>query len=196
VWDCIVENILCSSNLALSVYNLHFERTGQIKSKTGKLLGGPMGWFVRKFLSLSGKRNRRRGQSLVEFAILLPLLVLIVFGVLDLGRAFFALITITNAAREGARFAVLKLPLADGMSTSESDKIKLAAVAEILPTDLGIDPDSLHVTTACIPSPCASGSSLQVAVEAHYISIINTASMGVLFPNDITMRRAIQMVIP
>jgi hypothetical protein len=168
----------------------------KLRVKTGKLLGEPMGWFDRKLLNLSAKRNRRRGQSLVEFAILLPLLILIVFGVLDLGRAFFALITITNAAREGARFAVLKLPLADGMSTTESDQIKLAAVAEILPTDLGIDPDSLHVTTTCIPSPCGSGSSLQVTVDAHYVSIINTAFMGVFFPNDITMRRSIQMVIP
>ena len=39
----------------------------------------------------------------MEFALLLPILVLVVFGVLELGRAFFALVAITNAAREGAR---------------------------------------------------------------------------------------------
>ena len=47
--------------------------------------------------------KHRQGQGLVEFALLLPILVLVVFGVLELGRAFFALIAITNAAREGAR---------------------------------------------------------------------------------------------
>jgi hypothetical protein len=50
-------------------------------------------------------RGGRKGQSLVELAIALPLMVLIMFGVLDLGRAFFSLITIHNAAREGARTA-------------------------------------------------------------------------------------------
>ena len=48
--------------------------------------------------------NGSKGQELMEFAIVLPLLLLIVFGVLDLGRLFHALITITNAAREGARY--------------------------------------------------------------------------------------------
>jgi Flp pilus assembly protein TadG len=46
------------------------------------------------------------GQSLLEFALLLPVLFLILFGVLDLGRLFFANVTITNASREAARFAV------------------------------------------------------------------------------------------
>ncbi len=43
------------------------------------------------------------GQSLVEFALILPLFVLFIIGVFELGRAFFAYIAISNAAREGAR---------------------------------------------------------------------------------------------
>lgn len=43
------------------------------------------------------------GQSLTELAILLPLLLLMLVGTLDLGRAFFAYVTVANAAREGAR---------------------------------------------------------------------------------------------
>ncbi len=55
-----------------------------------------------------GKRYKKgRGQSLVEFALVLPLLALIVLGALDLGRAFFTLIVITNAAREGARYGTI-----------------------------------------------------------------------------------------
>lgn len=50
-----------------------------------------------------GKRSLD-GQSLVEFALTLPLLMLILLGVLDLGRLFFAYIAINNAAREGARY--------------------------------------------------------------------------------------------
>src|SRR5688572_16139706 len=47
-----------------------------------------------------------RGHGAVEFALLLPLLLLIAFGVLDLGRILHASITITNAAREGVRHAM------------------------------------------------------------------------------------------
>ena len=45
-----------------------------------------------------------RGQSLVEFAILLPILMVLFVGVLDLGRMFHAYLTIQNASREGARY--------------------------------------------------------------------------------------------
>lgn len=51
------------------------------------------------------KRSAQEGQSLVELALLLPVLLLILVGVLDLGRAFHAYVTVMNAAREGARYA-------------------------------------------------------------------------------------------
>jgi Flp pilus assembly protein TadG len=47
-----------------------------------------------------------RGQSLVELALVLPLLILLLTGMVDLGRAFYGFISITNGAREGARYAV------------------------------------------------------------------------------------------
>lgn len=47
-----------------------------------------------------------RGANLVEMALLVPLLLLILVGVTDLGRAYFTYITMINAAREGARWAV------------------------------------------------------------------------------------------
>jgi Flp pilus assembly protein TadG len=51
--------------------------------------------------------RRRRGQALVEFALVLPLLLLLLVGLFDLGRAVFAYNTLTNAAREGARIAIV-----------------------------------------------------------------------------------------
>ena len=45
-----------------------------------------------------------RGQSLVEFALVLPLMLLIVLGAVDLGRAYVMTITMQNAAKEGAFF--------------------------------------------------------------------------------------------
>lgn len=60
--------------------------------------------------TLRGRARRgeagRRGQSLVELALLLPLLALILVGTLDLGRAFFAHQRLTNAVREGALFGI------------------------------------------------------------------------------------------
>ncbi len=44
-----------------------------------------------------------RGAAAVEFALVLPILVLIICGVVDFGRAYNANLTLTHAAREGAR---------------------------------------------------------------------------------------------
>ena len=50
------------------------------------------------------QKRRERGQSLVETAVVLPILLLLVAAIVDFGRAFDAYIVLTNAAREGARF--------------------------------------------------------------------------------------------
>ena len=49
----------------------------------------------------------RQGQTLVEFALLLPVFLLIVVIVIDLGRAIYFYSTIHNAAREGARYGII-----------------------------------------------------------------------------------------
>jgi hypothetical protein len=53
------------------------------------------------------RRTRSRGQALVEFALIFPVFMLILFGLFDVGRAVFAYTAITNAAREGARLAIV-----------------------------------------------------------------------------------------
>jgi len=52
------------------------------------------------------RSRRKRGQALAEMAVMVPFLVIGMMGMLDLGRAFYYQIAITNAVREGARFAV------------------------------------------------------------------------------------------
>ena len=51
-----------------------------------------------------------RAAAMVEFAIVLPVLLLIVFGIVDFGRALYTLNDLTAAAREGARKAAVQLP--------------------------------------------------------------------------------------
>ena len=48
-----------------------------------------------------------RGQSLVEFALVIPVFLLIMVAIFDVGRAVFAYNSVTNAAREAARFAAV-----------------------------------------------------------------------------------------
>ncbi|WP_330476077.1 TadE/TadG family type IV pilus assembly protein [Terrabacter sp. C0L_2] len=48
-----------------------------------------------------------RGASAVEFAIVFPILFLVIAGIVDFGRAYFYQIQLANAAREGARAAVI-----------------------------------------------------------------------------------------
>jgi Flp pilus assembly protein TadG len=52
-------------------------------------------------------RRRPRGQGLVEFAFVAPVFLLILLAIFDLGRGVFAYTSVTNAAREGARLAIV-----------------------------------------------------------------------------------------
>ena len=54
-----------------------------------------------------GPINDSKGQSLVETAIVLPLVILIVFGTIEFGRVFNAYLVVSNASREGARAAAV-----------------------------------------------------------------------------------------
>jgi Flp pilus assembly protein TadG len=51
-------------------------------------------------------RRNQRGQTLAEFALVLPILAIIIFGIIDTFRAYNAWVTIRSAAREGVRYGV------------------------------------------------------------------------------------------
>lgn len=69
-------------------------------------------------------RRREHGQSLVEFALLIPVLLIFVVAVIDFGKALFTYQVITNAAREGARRAAV--------ANEASDSVIRAAIVESL----------------------------------------------------------------
>lgn len=52
--------------------------------------------------------RRSSGQSLVEFALLLPLLLVLVMGIFEIGRAVFYYAVLSTAVREGTRYAIVQ----------------------------------------------------------------------------------------
>jgi Flp pilus assembly protein TadG len=109
-----------------------------------------------------------RGAAAVEFALLLPLLVLIVFGVIDFGRAINAQITLTQAAREGAR--ALALGQATYQTRADAAAIGLSGVTV---TDL---PDSNGVT-GCPPGSGQAGDDAVVQVTYTFTFITPVGSI-------------------
>lgn len=67
-------------------------------------VGSRIGSFARQASGPKLGMERRRGTSLVEFALILPVLMILVVGLIDLGRGWSMVGVISNAAREGARF--------------------------------------------------------------------------------------------
>ena len=70
--------------------------------------------------------EEQRGQSLVEFALLMPLMLLIITGLFDVARAVWEENTLAYAAREGTRFAIVhgsagQGPLPDGWAEGRAD---------------------------------------------------------------------------
>ena len=99
----------------------------------------------------------------MEFAIVLPLLLLVLFGVVDLGRVFHAAITITNIAREGARH---------GSIYPDATELEIAAVARDEPFNSGIDLSSSTVSRTCTDidadGTCDSGSAIRVTISYNF----------------------------
>lgn len=66
--------------------------------------------------------DRESGAAAVELALVLPILLMLVFGIVDFGRAYNAKISLTQAAREGARVRAL-----GGDATATTNRVRLAA---------------------------------------------------------------------
>ncbi len=102
----------------------------------------------------SGERGRAgQGQALVEFALVLPLLILFLLLASDIARAFDVYIAAGNMAREGAHYGSLTAANArDAAGIREAaleEGATLAAAAPTVESALGEDPDgfaSVHVT--------------------------------------------------
>lgn len=84
------------------------------------------------------RQGRQRGQSLAELALVLPLLLALFVGIADLGRAFYTIITLENAAREAVRY---RAAFPDNKGIAEARAIAEAANAGISPVTVYWNPD-------------------------------------------------------
>lgn len=105
-------------------------------------------------------RRHQRGQSLVETALVLPILLIILMGIFDFGRAVFAYNAVSNAAREAARVAIV-----NQNSTGVVDEGKRSA--------LGLDPSAIDVTFTLpgCPGTVLVGCTAQVTVDHEWSAI-------------------------
>lgn len=88
---------------------------------------------------MSKRIKRHRGQSVVEFALVIPILLLLVIGFLDLGRAMYTQSVLANAAREGARVAIIRTNSVGDIRKA----VKANAIGvEVSDSDITIDPES------------------------------------------------------
>lgn len=80
----------------------------------------------------------RRGQALVELALILPVLLMLVFGIIEFGRVMGSYLIITQAAREGARAGAV-----NPTDTAINDAVdNAAAILDSSRLDVTITPDS------------------------------------------------------
>ncbi|MEO2073799.1 MAG: TadE family protein [Bacillus sp. (in: firmicutes)] len=71
-----------------------------------------------------------KGQSLVEFALVLPLLVLLLFGIIDFARVFHVYLTMDHAGREAARSASIGNDVSEIKSTAVNDAASIGLTAD------------------------------------------------------------------
>ncbi len=156
-----------------------------------------MAWtrFAPRTRDRGSARPAERGQSLVEFALVVPVFLLLLSGMIDFGSGLYANQTIINAAREGARLGVTTLTSANDNPAPVTARVKALATS--------LDLTKLTVTVTCLlpaGTACpnnvsgfpawASADSVVVKVDYSY-KMIWPIALGSTFP----LSTAVQMRI-
>ena len=96
-------------------------------------------------------RTRRKsdsGQELVEYALALPVLLLLLMSILDLGRAVYAYSAVHNIVREGTRYGIINPTDFAGIEATVRGKAVGLDPAQLTVTVAQPDPDSIQVTAS------------------------------------------------
>ena len=127
------------------------------------------------------RRTNEAGQAVVEFAIILPVLLMVLFAILQFGVVFNNYIQVTAAAREGAR----KASVSRSLGTAAAETAATAAAKAAAP---GLKQSSITVTYPNSPT-FAQGSDVAVKVTYPYaISIIGVVVSSGNLSSTTTMR--------
>ncbi len=113
-----------------------------------------------------------KGQSMVETALILPIIILILFGIIEFGRIFNAYIIIGNASREGVRHAVV----------GGSD---LDIIGTINYNTSMLDAENLSITITPISANRVRGTA--VTVQVNYDIDIVVPIISSIIPNPFTL---------
>ena len=105
-------------------------------------------------------RIYRRGAAVVEFAIVAPVLLLLVFGMIEYGRLVMVQQVITNATREGARQAVLDGATTTSVTTVVNDFLTASRISGAVVT-----------VTPNPPSSAAFGDPVTVSVQVPFSQV-------------------------
>jgi len=112
------------------------------------------------------KEGRRRGAAAVEAAIVMPILLLITFGAIKYGWLFMRAQQITNAARYGARMAILP--------GAESNNIKIIITNLLDTADITVNSDEIAIKPGDLS--IASGGApinVQITIPTDRVDILD-----------------------
>jgi len=128
------------------------------------------------------------GQGLVEFALVLPILLFLVIGAVDIGRAFYIKVMLENSAREGAYYMI------NNPDEGKANSFALAKTAtQIEAQDSGFTIPAQDIIVKCMEgatenNDCPSGSTVIVTVQYNFQLAINVFIKGPLkISNDARM---------
>ena len=153
----------------------------------------------------STMRGRNIGQSMVEFALILPLLIMLLVGIIELGILLNVYVGMTNMAREGARagsiFQYTGTAPTNNIQTIEQqalpiDQQRMLYISSVLTSTINpiISPTTLTVTVTYLPvtptGPYRAGDTLKVALEHQH-----AVFFGLLGPKTITLRATICLIL-
>jgi Flp pilus assembly protein TadG len=114
----------------------------------------------------------RKGQSMVEFALVLPMLIVLLVGIFEFGQIFNAYLQINHASREGARTGALR----------GTDTEIVQTVSDSSPT---LDSTLMTVTITPNESSRTRGESVEVQVEYDYHVVIGL--IGDIISNNVNL---------
>ena len=136
------------------------------------------------------KRKSERGAIIVEFAMIFPLLVLLLVGIIDISMMLYNKAVITNASREACRAGIVAQ---DRTNTAVIDAQIKAVVDNYCQNHLVGFASNNPVTAVTWPSPVTFGNPLEVTVTHNY-GLLGLSSMS-SFTNPFNLRAETEMLL-